>query len=148
MLRRNRRARDRLEIAELVVNYARAIDDRDWSALRACFIDDVEWKYNQREARRGLDPLEELIVRSVDNCDLTQHFVSNHRAQVSGQTAGAETYFLAQHVRKREGIDAHFLVGGIYRDVLVRHRGNWRISARGLTVNWSMGDRTVLHPEA
>lgn len=64
----------------------------------------------------------------------TIHHLTNHRCDLDGDTAHAETYFLYVG-RNRD--DTNWAAGGRYIDRLERRAGEWRIAFRQTIIEWS-----------
>src|SRR5207237_10346443 len=63
------------------------------------------------------------------------HYVTNNRVELNGDTAHAETYWLFVGVNKDP---AHPLMmsGGRYIDRFERREGRWAIAARACVIEW------------
>lgn len=70
------------------------------------------------------------------------HHLGQTLIKVDGDTAGAETYFIATMAfpDSGEGETVHHL-GGRYVDHLVRENGQWRIKERLTVRDWSVGHK-------
>lgn len=67
-----------------------------------------------------------------------QHLLMNHSAEIDGNTAHAETYFMFISMnRKGKPVT---MGGGRYVDRMERRQGEWRIAARVTLRDWSMMD--------
>lgn len=64
-----------------------------------------------------------------------QHYLLNHTADVDGDTAHAETYYLFVGT-DREPANHMTISGGRYVDRLERRAGRWAIAARVCVVEW------------
>lgn len=127
------RLEDRAEIRECMTRYARGMDRRDRDLLRSAYhdgaIDDhvgfvgevddfIDWAFAYHSFQTRY-----------------QHYLLNHTADVDGDTAHAETYYLFV------GTDVqptnHMTIsGGRYVDRLERRGGRWAIVARVCVVEW------------
>jgi len=135
-----RRLLDRRAIEDVVVEYARAVDARDWAALAGCFTDDCVVDYALSGRATGPDEVVALCLTAVEPLDVTQHYVSNVVAAVDGDTAESVCSLAAQHVRDGRS----FAFGGAYHDEWHRTAGGWRIRRRRLERRWTAGDRSVV----
>ena len=129
---------DRYEIRDLVTRYAVAVDRKDWAAVRACFTDDATCDYAW--FRGDLATVLDLIERGLSRFESTTHLVGNHLAEVTTDTATAETYALCHHrLRTPDGaVDRR--AGLRYLDKLVRTPQGWRIVRRDVVVDWERTD--------
>ncbi|UVE17437.1 nuclear transport factor 2 family protein [Pseudomonas sp. LS44] len=121
---------DRLAIQDLLYRYARAADDKDTAAYRACFSSNgvaVHWA--DFVVTDGA-----TIIDSLSQYQWTMHKVFNHAFEVEGDRARGYTYCLATHVADEQGQrrkeDWHVR----YDDELLRENGQWRFLRREVQV--------------
>jgi 3-phenylpropionate/cinnamic acid dioxygenase small subunit len=135
---------DRLDVQDVLVRYAMALDSHDWELLRTCFLPDAVADYGALEGRN--EGIEEIIAachRALGGLDSSQHLIGNAVVQVDGDTATATCYLHAQHyLVSGSGVNT-FVVGGTYRDRLVRTPDGWRIEHRALETTWTDGNPAV-----
>ena len=129
---------DRQAIRDLVARYAVAVDRKDWPGVRACFTPDAACDYAW--FRGDLETVLGHIVRGLAQFETTMHLVGNHLAEVSGDTATAETYAVCHHRLQRPDGLADRIVGMRYLDTLVRTPAGWRIRRRDVAVDWQRTD--------
>lgn len=122
----------------LCIEYADAVDSREYSRLRQIFAEDAVFgrPMAPNDPIRGL----ENIVASFEarpRDRLTQHFVNNIRIQVESPTSATGTSRMLLYLSDRaepetpEGrkVAPRQLIG-VYRDRFVRTKDGWRISER------------------
>jgi hypothetical protein len=133
---------DRHAILDCITRYARGMDRVDEELARSAYhpdaIDDhgtgvgnfvgnvdefLEWAWGRQETHLA-----------------SQHYLTNHSLDIDGDTAHAESYFLAM-LRHGEPEQIR-LGGGRYLDRLERRDGEWRIAARVVVGEWT----TVVEP--
>ena len=137
-----RGARYRAAIVALTYRFCWAIDDRDWTGLRALFTPDAS-------GFLGVDcPTVDAMVEQcrgfLGALDASHHLVTNHLVAIDGDDASCRAYFQAQHtIRGATGGD-NWLLGGRYIDQLRRTEAGWRIAFRDLVVVWTEGNAAVL----
>jgi hypothetical protein len=85
------------------------------------------------------------VRRRFDTLLATSHALTNARIAVDGDTAVCETYVQAMHVAVIDQAQEWCLVGGEYRDELVRTSGGWLIRAKRLDARWTVGNPAVLN---
>jgi 3-phenylpropionate/cinnamic acid dioxygenase small subunit len=135
---------DERAIHNLCVRYATALDNRDWNLLRSCFTTDAVTVYDGIGECSGYEAIEGLCRRALGPLTRTQHLVGNISAEVDGDTATAQCYLQAQHVRDETDGGAHFIIAGRYSDRLVRADDGWRIAWRRLETWWTEGNPAVV----
>jgi 3-phenylpropionate/cinnamic acid dioxygenase small subunit len=136
----------RAEIVDVAVRYATALDRRDWSLLRTCFTADATVDYEGMAPVVGRDAVVEVCRGALEELDASQHLLGNHSVELTGDTARAECYLQAQHVRRGLVDGETYIVAGTYSDRLTRGEDGWRIEHRRLTVSWTDGNAAVLAP--
>jgi hypothetical protein len=76
------------------------------------------------------------------------HMLGQTLINVTGDAAGAETYFLATITRYDTGRELITLLGGRYVDALVREDGQWKVKDRVCVHDWSRTLDTMVDPFA
>jgi hypothetical protein len=136
------RLADRIEIAELLAEYCRALDLMDLLSLAKVFTADciVDYGPEKRLKSRGADG----VARSLERMwrwARTSHHLSNVQVAFAGpDEARATSYVMAWHERP-DGSTA--TVFGQYYDRLVRLAEGWRIAERRMVMNGSDQGFTV-----
>jgi hypothetical protein len=122
---------DRLEISDLLVAYAHAIDRRQWDALDEIFLPDAVIDYREMGGIRATLPeTKDFLAASMGVFARTQHLVAASKVTLDGDTATAVTMchnpmVLAEVVPQRLMTCTLW-----YHDALVRTADGWRIAAR------------------
>lgn len=124
----------RAEIFDCIQRYARGMDRRDRPLLRSAYHDDA------------VDDHVGFIGQVEDFIDWAfayhstqtryQHYLLNHTAEVNGDEAHAETYYLFVGT-DREPANHMTLSGGRYIDRLERRGDRWAIVDRVCVVEWN-----------
>ncbi|GAB3322718.1 nuclear transport factor 2 family protein [Haliea atlantica] len=133
------------EIYRAVVRFARAMDERDWDALRELTTADVT-------ADMGTGPLQgvEAIIRVIrsylDDCGPTQHLLGNVLIDVEGDTARSRCYVSDMHLGQGGAEGKTFSTLGDYHDQWRREDGVWRMSHRTKLNRAHIGSFEVLGP--
>lgn len=125
---------DREEIRDVVTNYARAVDRLDRGLLMSVYhpdaLDDHAGFVGDRDALwTFLNDLHGRFHR------VTQHYIANHIAEIDGDTAHAETYFIFVSLNA-EG-QPFTLLGGRYVDRLEKRDRKWAIVRRLSLGEWA-----------
>ena len=140
-------AADKIEIADIVYKYCRAIDRMDRELLESVFHDDSIHHHGEYEG-----PSSDFCNFAFDilaEMEFTQHHIGNILIEVAGDTAWSESYWTAYHrIAKGKESDMGFLaehdvnidedvfVGGRYIDKFERRDGEWKISKRQGVHDW------------
>lgn len=123
---------DRLEIQDLLVRYAHAVDSRQWELLDEVFTDDAFIDYTAMGGPAGdLKSTKEFLATVMPNFPAFQHLVSNSAMTFDGDTATVRTMCYNPMLVNGDG-GAHSLMmcGLWYLDTVVRVDGQWRIRSR------------------
>jgi SnoaL-like domain len=124
---------DRQEILDLMTTYCRAVDRLDREMLLSVYHEDgIDDHVNFVGGREEFwDWVSNQALTHFVSCN---HHISNHIAEIDGDTAHAETYFIVGVLNK---VGAPFtLVGGRYIDRLEKRNGKWGIVARNMIPDW------------
>lgn len=130
---------DRMEIQELIVRYAYAIDDRNWDALDQVFTPDAIIDYTEVGGARGKrDEIKQYLSEAMQRFPVYQHLSTTTEIRLSGDDAKARTILFNPMVVRVEGLDDQlFYVGLWYCDDLVRTSEGWRITHRHEKKSWN-----------
>ncbi|WP_024803144.1 nuclear transport factor 2 family protein [Nocardia sp. BMG51109] len=123
---------DRLEIQDLTVRYAHAVDTHQWDLLDDLFTPDAHIDFSATGAPTGgLAGLKEFLAQVLPNFVAHQHFLSNWSITVDGDTAAVRTMcHNPMVVADQEGRQTLMQYGLWYVDDLRRVDGRWRIARR------------------
>jgi 3-phenylpropionate/cinnamic acid dioxygenase small subunit len=138
------RLQDTTDITAVQVQYAMALDAREWESLRACFVPDAVADYGDLGRFEGYDAIEALCRAALTPLTRSQHLLGNHVATVDGDEATAQCYFQAQHLKTGTAGGETFIIAGKYDDVLTRTPAGWRIRHRTLETWWTDGNAAVV----
>jgi 3-phenylpropionate/cinnamic acid dioxygenase small subunit len=127
---------DRQQISELLNDFAYYLDTKQWAQWIDLFDDDgvlalpAVTKDKQTLAADG-------GPRGLMDMHATHHISSNHRIDVDGDTATANSYVQATHVPVADAADQQWVLGGWYDTELRRTGAGWKIVRNTLTKVWS-----------
>ena len=116
---------DRLAITDVISNYATGLDSQDWELWRSVFLAEVIFdlsSWNDVNPR----PLEtDRVVRAQARIfaefSMTQHFFTNHRVTIEGDSARALVHMRAEHwIPIEDGGTKRYTMFGYYDDKLTR----------------------------
>ena len=91
---------DRQAIVDVCINYALALDSRDWARLRSCFTETAVADYGGLGSSNSYEAIEQTCRAAVEPLTASQHLLGNHLVAVAGDSATGTSYFQAQHVRE------------------------------------------------
>lgn len=138
---------DERGVCDALYRYAEGVDLRDWEMYRSAFTDEITFDLSSyRPGSVGAvsaDAWVERARRRFDTLVATSHTMTNPRVRLDGDTAVCTMNVEATHLVRREGVESWCILGGRYRDDLVRVGDEWRISALRLEVRWMRGDRSI-----
>jgi 3-phenylpropionate/cinnamic acid dioxygenase small subunit len=130
---------DRLNIGQLPIRYAMAVDDRDVDAWLTLFVPDIELG----RQGRGREALRELITPQLRWFYRSVHQIVGHRVELLGSdTARGQVYCRAEH----EVGDRWIVMAIRYDDEYRKLDGEWFFSRRRER-HWYAADVNE-HPQA
>jgi uncharacterized protein (TIGR02246 family) len=127
---RLQRLEDKAEIEQLLLDYGRHLDNRDFAAYGRLFSKDGEWVGGFGTASggpAGIKAFMEKAMGTAPNTAKNYHLLTNFVITVTGNTATAWSRW-AFVVPGASG--ATIAQAGRYDDTLVREDGRWRIKRR------------------
>ncbi|WTP63230.1 nuclear transport factor 2 family protein [Streptomyces phaeochromogenes] len=123
----------RAAVADAVASLAHAQDDRDWTALRRLFADEVRLDLSTHYHGRPpttvpADELVELARTTLEGFDCTHHAATDLVVRLSGDEAECSAHMVAyHHVPADPGVTDHCTMRGLWRLGLRRSDGRWLI---------------------
>ena len=123
---------DRIEIQDLLVRYARAIDDKDYDLLDSVFTPDAKVDYTSSGGIAGSYPEAKVwLEKALAIFPETIHYITNSTIELDGDHASGRTaVYNPMFFANPDGSRHHFAVGAYYVDELVRTGDGWRIASR------------------
>ena len=138
---------DEREIHRSLVTIARAMDERDWSALRAVLLPEATADLGTGPLA-GRDAIVDLIRSFLDACGPTQHLLGNVLIEVHGEEATSRTYVSDVHKGRGQKSSLTFSTLGDYHDRWRREQGAWRLSHRTKLNRATLGDISIFAQDA
>jgi hypothetical protein len=121
------------EIYDCMMRYARGVDRRDRDLLRSAYHDGA---VDDHVGFVGdVDDFIDWAFAYHGTQTRYQHYIVNHTAEITGDSAHAETYYLFVGT-DREPANHMTVSGGRYVDRLERRDGRWAIVARVCVAEW------------
>jgi uncharacterized protein (TIGR02246 family) len=121
---------DKAEIEQLLLDYGRHLDNRDFAAYGRLFAKDGEWVGGFGTAPGGPAGIQAFMVKAMGTAPNTAHnyhLLTNFVITVNGDTATAWSRW-AFVIPGPSG--ATIAQAGRYDDTLVRENGHWRFKRR------------------
>lgn len=121
---------DRLEIEDLITEYADAIDTLEFDRLDTVFTPDAWIDYSAMGGPKGHYPkVKAFLAESLPVFGATQHMISNFRIRLDGDRAEGKIMCFNPMRLKGEQQPVFFL-GLWYLDEYIRTADGWRIARR------------------
>ena len=138
---------DRLELQDLVTQYADIIDQKAFSELKTIFTDDAVIDYRATGAPTCSVP--EMITFLSETMPLFpnhQHLVSNTQFKVEGDTAKGRVMCFNPMEMVIEGGPQTFILGIWYIDEFARVDDRWLFTSRKQEASWNLNFPEHLKP--
>lgn len=131
---------DRAQISDLLVEFARALDERDWDAYASTYTEDGVLDIAGAARFEGRTAIRTATAgeRGLGGYTGTWHGSSNHAISIDGDTATTRSYLLGVHLRSDDTFD-HADGSGWYDCTLRRCAEGWRFTEVRITEVWHAG---------
>lgn len=135
---------DKDAISAVVIQYATAVDTRDWPLYVDCFTNTLFRDFSDFApgvvGNISNQDWASEVSQTLPGFDATQHNSTNHRHDLKGDSATCTSYMTAEHIYIEEGVSDSVTLGGTYINDLVRTDAGWKISRCVLKIRWSRGN--------
>ena len=123
---------DRIEIQDLLVRYAHAVDTREWKLFAELFTEDAVVDYTAFGGPRGtVQEVTAFLSSVLPMFSATQHLIANSAVTLDGDRATARTMCHNPMALPGEEGEAGLLLCGLwYVDELVRTSDGWKLRRR------------------
>lgn len=130
----------RAAISDVLDDYARGIDTRDFDLVASLFTPEAHLDYTSScGPAASRDEVVEWLRASLPAIAMTQHLLTNRRIRIDGDTAIVRTELLNPLLFEGEAGTELLLLGGRYDDQFVRVDDRWLISHRVHVTTWTAG---------
>ena len=136
-------AADRLDIRNLVDQYAYCADTRDAQGQMALFTEDTRFivfmDAKLSEPTQVINKRTDLfpVFDNLNTYRATMHFNGQSTVlELNGDTATGIAYCIAHHQTINNGVQKLMIANIKYHDSFVRQNGKWLFSERKLMVDW------------
>ena len=128
---------DKEEITNILINYGRALDSRDFKTYASLFTRDGSWSGGTGSVTGGPQAIYDFMTKNLGGGRAggtprpigwgpSYHIMSSPKIEVNGDTATASSRWAFVTAALGPGIQ----VAGRYEDTLVREDGVWKIKSR------------------
>ena len=124
--------RDRIELQDVMLNYASAIDERDLERYTTCFSDDVEVVGFGTQTYHRRSAWVDYVWNALERYSATQHLLGPQFATIDGEEAHTRSDVQALHFLA-DG-SGRFTLWATYKTTMRRIDGRWLISRHELVV--------------
>ena len=128
---------DAFAIRRLCERYAQAVDAGDGAEFVKVFTPDghlVAYQGPDITHFNGRSELAQIPAQVKELAPTSMHFIGNHIAQISGESATGVTYCMAHHL---QGDRSNLLMMVRYLDRYECGSGEWLIADRQVIVEWT-----------
>ena len=132
---------DRIEIADLLTRYTRAIDTGQWDRLDEVFTPDAQIDYAATGGTVGSFPeVKKWLAEMLPMFPRRQHVLGQSEVELHGDEADVTAYFLNPMVLpQQDGGELLWEFGGFYHHRLVRTPDGWRSRELVEELCWKRG---------
>ena len=117
------------EIYRNLVQFAQAMDDRNWALLDDVTTTDIAADLGTGKLSGRADMVA-VMRHFLDQCGTTQHMLGNVLIDVNGDTARSQAYVADMHLGGGEAEDITFRTLGRYLDKWCNVDGRWLMCER------------------
>ena len=134
---------DRAAIGDLLIDFARALDDRDWENYAANYAPEGTLSFNGHVAHAGKEGLAAFVEAGLGQYAGTHHVSANHAISVEGDLATTRSYLIAAHVFDASEPQRHADGAGWYRCKLRRTDAGWRFTEVSVEIKYLSGEPII-----
>ncbi|MGI2903810.1 nuclear transport factor 2 family protein [Tolypothrix sp. VBCCA 56010] len=134
---------DQTEIINLLNRFVLSIDTRDYTTMRACLTNEVNFDYSALFGTimpSAADELIEDVRQNHAGFRGLQHLTANHFVIVDGDSATCTANFIAHHFLPNDRGGNSWTLGGRYDYQLTQTETGWKISGCTIHVSWTDGN--------
>jgi ketosteroid isomerase-like protein len=140
----NQMVSDERAILNLLGDFARILDRKQWDRVPEVFADDITFNYGDGQEQAGMAALHVNFTKFLDRCGPTQHLLGSIQVELDGDNAISRSYVQARHQGLGDKSQAVFDTSGEYTDRWERRPQGWRIVRRDARWDMFSGDSDVL----
>ena len=117
------------EIYRCLVQFAQAMDERDWALLEQLTTEDIAADLGTGSLT-GRDEMVAVMRHFLDQCGTTQHLLGNVLIDVNGDTARSQAYVADMHLGGEGSEEITFRTLGRYLDKWRKVDSRWLMCER------------------
>ena len=127
---------EKQRIHDVLMRYCRGVDRVDRDLIASSFHSDGRCEFGSLLLEGA--SIGDTIAKAAGGCHLTTHMVGNELAEIHGDVALSELYFLSSSIVNgtQEGERQLRMRAGRYVDRLERRDGKWKIKDRVVVEDW------------
>jgi hypothetical protein len=122
----NQYVADRIALMDVMLTYAKGVDERDLALYRSCFADQVEVLGFGDQTYHDADAWIAYVTEALERFGATQHMLGPQLATVHGDTAHCRTDVQALHYMK-DAPGTTLTLWATYETDMTRIDGGWKI---------------------
>lgn len=127
---------DHHEIRQLLATYCHGCDRADEAEMASVYARE-SWDDHGPNKCDGQSFTQLILAQARANTRVVSHQLGQSLIRVNGDSAGAETYFVATLMAPQADGERMTQLGGRYVDTLRREDGAWKIAERLCVRDWS-----------
>lgn len=135
---------DRAAISDLLIDFARALDDKDWEGYAANYTEDGVLALLPNVYHSGRAGMAEFVANGLGKFVGTHHVSTNHAIEIDGDTATTRSYLISAHMLDPDDLSKHADVAGWYRCQVKRTEEGWRFAHVTLDIRYASGEPLIL----
>lgn len=129
---------DHFQIRKLLAEYSRGCDRADEPLMASIYAQD-SWDDHGIVQATGAEYSRIMCGRVKEETESLSHILGQSLIRIDGDSAGAETYFVAvARDTAEDGTPMCNQLGGRFIDQLVREDGRWKVRHRKVLRDWSV----------
>jgi uncharacterized protein (TIGR02246 family) len=138
---------DRQAVSDLMLAFGASLDAKDWDRYANLFLEDGKFTI-EGQARFGREEIVSGPRRDLEKFGALQHYSTNHKVSLDGDTATSSHYLIAIHIDDLGAMELHADAGGRYDCQCVRTDDGWKFAEVELHVFWRAGETFVIEPKS
>ena len=126
---------DKNVIKDKLIDYAKSLDERNWSNLENIFDQNATAEYGNdsiglKFLSNSRDEIIEMCMSNLNGCGFTQHLLGNFDIKFKNDTAESSCYVRVYHVGKEPNQNEFYEMFGEYKDNWRKINNSWFIMQR------------------